>query len=81
VSPSLCTSGRSAPEARTVHNGAEGRLRSGPRSRLPRGTLSGRRDYRVCLGVDRPPKTSLVDVEPKRGEEREREREAKLGLN
>jgi hypothetical protein len=35
----------------------------------------------VCLGVDRPPKTSLVDVEPKRGEEREREREAKLGLN
>jgi hypothetical protein len=22
----------------------------------------------VCLGVDRPPKTSLVNVDPKRGE-------------
>jgi hypothetical protein len=33
----------------------------------PRWDLSGRRDYKVCLGVDRPPKTPLVDVEPKRG--------------
>jgi hypothetical protein len=55
---------------RTVREGVEGLLlHSRPRSRLPRGTLSGRRDPRVCLGVDRPPKTPLVDVEPKRGED------------
>jgi hypothetical protein len=29
----------------------------------------GRRDPRVCLGIDRPPKMPLVDVEPKRGED------------
>jgi hypothetical protein len=33
----------------------------------------------VCLGVGRPPKTSLVDVEPKRGEDL-RYRGAKLEL-
>jgi hypothetical protein len=54
---------------RTVRDGAEGLLlRSRPRSRLPGGTPSGRRDPRVCLGVGRPFKTSLVNVEPKRGE-------------
>ena len=61
---------RSAPEARTVRSGAKGLLlRSRPRSRLPGGTPLGRRDPRVCLGVGRPPKTPLVDVEPKRGED------------
>jgi hypothetical protein len=28
------------------------------------GTPSGVRDLRVCLKIDRPPKTSLNDVEP-----------------
>jgi hypothetical protein len=60
---------RSAPGARTMRDSAEDRLlRSKPRSRPPGGTLSGRRDPRVCPGVDRPTKTSLVDIEPKRGE-------------
>jgi hypothetical protein len=36
--------------------------------------------HRVCLGIGRPPKTPLVDVEAKRGEDL-RLREAKLGLN
>jgi hypothetical protein len=66
----MCTSGRSALGARTVHNGAEGLLlHSRPRSHLPGGTPSGRRDPRVCLGIDRPPKMPLVDVEPKRSED------------
>jgi hypothetical protein len=39
------------------------------RSRLLGGTSSGRRDHRVCFGVDRPSKTSLVDVERKRCED------------
>jgi hypothetical protein len=30
---------------------------------------SGRRDPRVCLGIERPPKTSLNDVEPERGKD------------
>jgi hypothetical protein len=34
-----------------------------------KGTLSGRRDPKVCLGVSRPPKTPLDDVESKRGED------------
>jgi hypothetical protein len=34
---------------------------------LERG-LSGRRDPRSCLVIGRPPKTSLIDVEPKRSE-------------
>jgi hypothetical protein len=68
--PPLRTSGRSAPGARTVRDGIEGLLlHSRPRSRLPRGTPSGRRDRRVCLGIGRPPKTPIVDVEPKRGED------------
>ena len=54
---------------RTVHNGAEGLLRSRPRSHLLGGIPSGRRDPRACLGVDRPPKTPLIDVETKRGED------------
>jgi hypothetical protein len=63
ATPPLCTSERSAPEARMVHDGAEGLLlRSGPRSRLSGGIPSGRRDRRVCLGVGRPPKTPLVDI-------------------
>jgi hypothetical protein len=28
------------------------------------GTLSGKRDPRVCLVIGRPPKTPLVDKEP-----------------
>jgi hypothetical protein len=39
-----------------------------------------RRDPKVYLGVDRPPKTPLVDVKPKRSEDLT-QREAKLGLN
>jgi hypothetical protein len=50
-----------------VHDGTEGRLlHNMHRSRLPGGTPS-RRDPRVCLGVGRPLKMSLVDVESKRG--------------
>jgi hypothetical protein len=68
--PPLRTTGRSAPGARTVRNGAEGLLlHSRPRSRLLGGTASGRRDRRACLSVGIPPKTPLVDVEPKRGED------------
>jgi hypothetical protein len=64
VAPHLRTSGRS------VRDGAKGLLiRSRPRSRLPGETPSGRRDPRVCLGIGMPPKTPLVDVEPKRGED------------
>jgi hypothetical protein len=66
--------------AQKVRDGVEGLLRSRPRSRLSGGTPSGSRDPRVCLGVGRPPKTPLVDVEPKRGEDL-RQREAKLMLN
>jgi hypothetical protein len=66
---SLRTSGRFTPSARTVRDDAESRLlRSRPRSRLSGGTPSGRRDHRVCLEIGRSPKTSLVDVELKRGE-------------
>jgi hypothetical protein len=62
--PPLRTSRRFAPGAWMVRDGAECRLlRSRPRSCLPGGTPSGRRDPRVCLGVGRPPKTPLVDVE------------------
>jgi hypothetical protein len=58
------------PGARMVRNGADCRLlRSKPRSRLPGGTPSGRRDPRVCFGVGMPTKTPLVDVELKRGED------------
>jgi hypothetical protein len=35
------------------------------------GTPSGRRDPRLYLGIGRPPKTPLIDVEPKRGEDLE----------
>jgi hypothetical protein len=72
---------RSAPRARTVHYGAKRLLlRSRPRSHLSGGTLLGRRDLKVCLGIGRLPKTHLVDIKPKRGEGL-RLREAKLGLN
>jgi hypothetical protein len=64
----LHTFGRSAPRARTVRNGAEGLLRSRPISRLPGGTLS-RRDPRACLSIGRTPKTPLVNVELKKGED------------
>jgi hypothetical protein len=36
---------------------------------LPGGTLSGRRDSMVCVGIGRPPKTLLNDVKPKEGED------------
>jgi hypothetical protein len=66
----LRTFGRSVSRARTVRDGANGLLlHSRPRSCLPGGTPSGRRDRRVCLGIGRPPKMPLVDVEPKRGED------------
>jgi hypothetical protein len=52
-------------------------LRSRPRSRLSRGTPSGRRDSRVCLNIGKSPKTSLVDVELKRDED-SRYRKSKL---
>jgi hypothetical protein len=69
AAPSLCASGRPAPGARTVRDGIEGRILCiRPRSRLLRETPSRRRDPMVSLGVDRPPKTPLVDVEPKRGQ-------------
>jgi hypothetical protein len=35
----------------------------------PGGTPSWRIDHRVCLGVGRPPKTPLNDVQPERGED------------
>jgi hypothetical protein len=80
VDPSLHTSGQSMPGAWMVRNGAKGHLlRSRPRSRLSGGTPSGRRDPSVCLSLDRPSKTPLVDVETKRGED-SRWRKAKLGL-
>jgi hypothetical protein len=70
AAPSLRTSGRSVPRTQAVCDAAGGRLlRSGPRSRLPGGTPSGRRDPRLCLGVDRPAKAPQVDVEPKRGKD------------
>jgi hypothetical protein len=69
AAPLLRTSGRSTSGARMVHDGAEGLLlHSRPRSLLLGGTLSRRRHPRVCLGVSRPPKTPLVNVELKRGE-------------
>jgi hypothetical protein len=70
ATPSLRMSGRSAPRARTIRGRVESRLlRNRPRSRLPGGTPSEGRDPRMCLGVDKPPKTSLVDVESKRCED------------
>jgi hypothetical protein len=60
---------QSTPKTWTVYDGVEYcLLHNRSKSRLPGGTLSGRRDHRVCLGTDRPPKTSLVEVETKRGE-------------
>jgi hypothetical protein len=70
ATPPLRTSGRSAPGARTVRDGADGLLlRNRPRSCLSGGTPSGRRDRRVCLSIGRPPKMPLVNVQPKRGED------------
>lgn len=70
AAPFLRTSEWSLFGAQTVCDGAESRiLCSRPRSRLPRGTLSERRDPRMCLGFGRPPNTSLVDVESERGED------------
>jgi hypothetical protein len=70
ATPPLCMSGRSASGAWTVHDGVERRLlRNRPRYCLSGGTSSGRRDPMVCLGVSRPSKTPLVDVEPKRGKD------------
>jgi hypothetical protein len=52
AAPSLCTFEWSLPGARTVHDGAEGRLLwSRPRSRLLGETPSGRIDPRVCLAL------------------------------
>jgi hypothetical protein len=31
-----------------------------------------RRDSSLCLEIGRPPKTSLIDIEPERGEDLER---------
>jgi hypothetical protein len=58
------------PGAQTVHDGVVGHLlRSRPRSRLPGGNPSRRRDPTVCFEAGRPPKMPLVDVEPKRGKD------------
>jgi hypothetical protein len=66
----LRTCGRSASGAWAVRDDAYGLLlRSRPRSRLSGGTPSGRRNVRVCLEIGRPPKTPLVDLELKRGED------------
>jgi hypothetical protein len=66
--PPLRTSGRSALRAWTVRVGTECcLLHSRPRSRLPGGIPSEKRDPKVFLGVGKPPKTHLVDVGPKRG--------------
>jgi hypothetical protein len=63
-------SNSSSAYVRTVHDGVEGLLlRSRPTSHLLRGAPSGRRDPKVCLGVGRLPKTSLVDIESKRDED------------
>jgi hypothetical protein len=40
-----------------------------PGSHPSGGTLSRRRNPRVCLGIDIPPKTPLDDIESKRGED------------
>jgi hypothetical protein len=65
--PPLRTSKQSVPRAQTVRDGIESRLlRSRPRSRFLGGTPSRRRDPRVCLGVDRPPKMDLDGVESNR---------------
>jgi hypothetical protein len=70
AAPPLRTSRWYAPGARTIRDDVEGLLlHCRPRSRLPKGTPSGRRDPRVCLSIDRPPKTPLVDIESKRGED------------
>jgi hypothetical protein len=80
AAPSLLMSRQSVPGARTVRDGGESLfLRNRPRSRLPGGNPSGRRDPRVCLGIGKPPKMPLVDVEPKRDGDL-RYREAKLEL-
>jgi hypothetical protein len=39
---------------------------------LPGGTPLGRRDPRLCLGIGRPPKKSLIDIEPERVEDLDR---------
>jgi hypothetical protein len=60
----------SAPGASTVRNDTESLfLHNIPRSRLPGQIPSGKKDPRLCLGIGRPPKTHLVDIEPKRGED------------
>jgi hypothetical protein len=48
------------------------RRRSSPNNTcisLPGGTPSGRRNPRGCLGIGRPPKTPLNDIESERGED------------
>jgi hypothetical protein len=42
-----------------------------PKSRSREGPV-GRRNPRLCLGIGRPSKTPLIDVEPERGEDLER---------
>jgi hypothetical protein len=66
AAPPLRMSKRSASGARMVRDGVEDLLRSRLRSRLQGGTPSERKDPMVCLGVGRPPKTPIVDVDPKR---------------
>jgi hypothetical protein len=45
------------------------RRRSHPRRLAPGRDPVGSRDPRVCLGIGRPPKTPLNDVEPERSED------------
>jgi hypothetical protein len=62
-----------------IRDSAKSLLRSRLISRLLEETPSRRRDPRVCLDVIRPPKTSLANIEPKRGKD-SRWKKAKLGL-
>jgi hypothetical protein len=63
--------------SRTVHawwpNSSRVRRGGGVRRQrldlAPRRAPSGRRDLRLCLGIGRPPKTPLIDIEPMRGED------------
>jgi hypothetical protein len=55
--------------ARTVRDGTESSSSQQTWISLTGRDPVGRRDPRVCLGIGKPPKTPLVDVEPKRGED------------
>jgi hypothetical protein len=56
----LCAEARVSTDEQAVCLFAEAmEFANNPWISLPGGTLSGRRDPRICLGVGRPPKTPL----------------------